>query len=199
LVLEADDCGHPVAVTTEGAEMMKVLLAATAVFALLAATPADAGAWQFSFNYSSSNCGGCGSGTITGNINGVPKNCPAGCAATSIYISGVPKGFMKEGSSFEVFPTSYATSNPTSGYGSGGGIFYVDNGAVSAMSYFSDTCYADCMFKISLGYAWLTNPASGAYGQYVFGPVSYTWNPCVNPPAFTPACLVRFPRFPRIQ
>lgn len=71
--------------------MVKFLLAATAVFVLLAATPADAGAWQFSFNYSSSNCGGCGSGTITGSINGVPKNCPAGCAATSIYISGVPK------------------------------------------------------------------------------------------------------------
>jgi len=36
--------------------MMKVLLAAMAVSASLAATPADAGAWQFSFNYSSSDC-----------------------------------------------------------------------------------------------------------------------------------------------
>ena len=174
---------------------MKFFLAITAIFALLAVTPANAGAWEFSFNYSSSNCSSCGSGTITAAINGVPQNCPGGCAATSLYISGVPNGFMKEGTSFKVFPTSYSTANPTSGYGSGGGVFYVNNGAISVMSYFSDSCYADCLFKISLGYAWLTNLVSGPYGQYVFGPLSYAWNPCINPPVFTPACLVRSPVF----
>ena len=176
--------------------MMKVLLAAMAVSASLAATPADAGAWQFSFNYSSADCSACGSGTITGTINGVPENCPLGCSATSIYVSGVPKGFMKEGTSFKIFPTAYATSHPTSGYGSGGGIFYVTSGVISVMSYFNDNCYADCQFKISLGYAWLTNLISGPYGQYVFGPLSYTWNPCVNP--ISPSCYIRYPHFPLI-
>jgi hypothetical protein len=179
--------------------MLTFFLAAGTVSVLLAASPANAGAWQFSFNYSSSNCAACGSGTITGIIAGVPENCPQGCAATSISISGVPKGYMNQGTSFKVFPTAYATSNPTSGYGSGGGIFYVSNGFVSVPSFFSDTCYKDCQFKISLGYAWLTNPESGPYGQYVFGHLSYTWNPCIDPPVLRPSCLVRFPRFPLVE
>ena len=105
---------------------------------------------------------------------------------------------MKEGTSFKVFHTAYATSNPTSGYASGGGLFYVNNGVISVMSYFSDNCYADCQFKITLGYAWLTNLISGPYGQYVFGPLTYTWNPCVNPTVFRLSCYIRFRPFPLI-
>ena len=179
--------------------MLKFFLAAAAASALLAATPAEAGAWQFAFNYSSSSCATCGTGTISGTINGVPENCPQGCAATSVSISGVPQGFMKEGTSFKVFPTSYSTANPTSGYGAGGGVFYVSNGVILPASFFSDSCYADCQFKISLAYAWLTNPISGPYGQYVFGPLTYTWNPCINPIVIRPSCLLRSPRFPLIR